>query len=107
MKTKLEIMEHCWSQHGIATSVAHLCFELRKRFPNKKESYKDECLSFIKKKKLELKLQPKRYDVPINTLRPSNIVITQGWHKSPIKMFVNELYFELSERLKGMRYAGL
>jgi hypothetical protein len=47
MTTKQQIMETYFSRYGKASSVAQLSGLLHKRFPNKKEDFKQEARDFI------------------------------------------------------------
>lgn len=55
LRTKVDIMNHYWNEHGVASSAAGMARELRLRFPNKQEWYIDECNKFIGQKKEEMK----------------------------------------------------
>lgn len=47
---KIQIMENYYSIHGKASSPFEMAGEIRKRYPAKKGSYVQECISFIKSK---------------------------------------------------------
>lgn len=52
--TKLEVMERHWNRYGVASSFNQMAGELRHYWPQKNDSYSQECKEFIENKKREL-----------------------------------------------------